>query len=156
MPLRASNQPAAHSKELDAKHPIGMSILMQQQSDSTTQSNTSLAPKHTAPDFQSYAHSDDEPPLSASTSISVPPDASSDLKTGPVETQPPSVPLYHTSFADDATLIQHILLDLGEDLDNPKVHDHIVQLVHDLGQAYVWDAFCAAQHTSLLKQDGTK
>lgn len=138
-------------KELDAKQPIGMSILMQQQSDSTTQkSDTSLAPKHTAPD--SDAHSDGEPPQPASSAISAPPDASSDLRNGPVETQPP---LSHTSFEDDATMIQHIMLSLGEDLDNPKVQDNLVQLVHDLGQAYVWDAFCAAQHTSLLKQDGT-
>lgn len=144
-------------KELDAKQPTGMSILMQQHSDGSTHKiDTSLAPKHTAPDLYSDAHSDGEPPLPASTAVSVPPDASSDIENSSMETQTPSVPLSHNSFEDDATMIQHIMLSLGEDLDNPKVQDNIGRLVHDLGQAYVWDAFCAAQHTSLLKQDGTK
>lgn len=144
-------------EELDAKQPMGMSMLMQQQSNSTIQTiDTSLAPKHTAPDSQSNAHSNDETPLPANNSISMPPDTSSDLEIVPVETQPPLAPLSHTSFADDVTMIQHILLTLGEDTHNPKVQDNIVKLVHDLGQAYVWDVFCAAQHTSLLKQDGTK
>ena len=142
-------------KDLDTKQPLGLCILMQQQSVTTSEnSNPSLLPAHTA--LVAFSKTDHEPSVPASNLVSsTPPDASSHLGPSPLEIQPPS-PLSYTSFETDATMIQHVMLGLGEDPDDPEVQDQMGKLVQQLGPAHVWDAFLEAQHTSLLKQDGTK
>ena len=131
-------------------------MLMQEKSANTSQnSDTSRAPTLTAPDSCSDT-ADKSSLLTYNLGSSMPPDASSDLEPGSLETQPPSesAQLSYTSFEDDATMIQHIMLNLGEDLDNLQVK--MGKLVHQLGREQVWDAFLEAQSTSLLKQDGSK
>lgn len=53
-------------------------------------------------------------------------------------------------------MIQHIMLGLRQNLNDPKVQEHMGKLVHQLGPAQVWQVFLEAQRTSLLKQDGSK
>ncbi|DBB05724.1 TPA: hypothetical protein ACH3X1_012325 [Trebouxia sp. C0004] len=140
--LKGVQEAAKALRELDARHRLGMRMLMQLQSAQNASQNSKAGSFNAA-----VVDSDSESDLDMLAA-----DAFGFDQVGTYTHSGPAS-IHYTRFTDDSALVQHMMAQLGET--NPGWSIKVAKLLQQLGHQATWDAFLEAQTTTILARNGT-